>query len=161
MRKAVVALMAGLLCLGMQTGAQAARGSGDKILEAGTMFGVDGPFRGPTNAIRGVPGAGAAWRVSSAKAELKIDGKLEIEVEGLVLVSTGANPVPLFRGLVSCQSVDGLGNPSIVNLSTGDFPASPAGDSEIEASLELPSPCIAPIVFVTNSTGRWFAVTGR
>ena len=161
MRKAVVTLMSGLLCLAMQSGAQGARMSGEKMLEAGTMFGVDGPFRGPTNAIRGVPGAGAAWRLSSAKVELEVGGKLEIEVEGLVLVSTGANPVGVFRGLVSCQSIDGLGNPSIVNLSTGDFPASPAGDAEIEENLELPSPCIAPIIFVTNAAGRWFAVTGR
>ncbi len=33
-----------------------------------------------------------------------------------------------------------------------------------EAQLELPSPCVAPIVFVTNGTGAapgaWFAATG-
>jgi hypothetical protein len=25
----------------------------------------------------------------------------------------------------------------------------------------LPSPCFAPIVFVTSGSGNWFAVTGR
>ena len=29
------------------------------------------------------------------------------------------------------------------------------------AVLTLPSPCFAPIVFVTSGTGNWFAVTGR
>jgi hypothetical protein len=34
------------------------------------------------------------------------------------------------------------------------------GDAEIEAMLDLPDPCLAPIVFVTNPGGAWFAVTG-
>jgi len=160
MRNAVM-LAAALLCLGVGSEARSSSGGDDNLLEFKTMFGVSGPFRGPTNAIRGVPGAGAAWRLSRVEGELGADGELEIEVRGLVLVSTGANPVANFRGLVSCQSIDGMGNPSIVNVSTGDFPASPAGDAEIEADVELPSPCIAPIVFVTSPNGRWFAVTGR
>jgi hypothetical protein len=40
------------------------------------------------------------------------------------------------------------------------FPATPTGDAIIEETLTLPSPCLAPVVFVTNPTGRWFAVTG-
>lgn len=160
MRKAVV-LVAGLLCLSVGSVARSSSESDDNLLRFETMFGVSGPFLGPTNAIRGVPGAGAAWHLSRGEGELRADGKLEIEVRGLVLVATGANPVANFRGLVSCQSIDGTGGASIVNLSTGDFPASPAGDAEIEADVELPSPCVAPIIFVTNSAGRWFAVIGR
>ena len=68
--------------------------------------------------------------------------------------------MPAFRGVVSCRIIDGMGAPSIINLSTGDFPATPAGDADIEASLALPDRCFAPIIFVTNSVGRWFAVTG-
>ena len=34
------------------------------------------------------------------------------------------------------------------------------GDAEIEAKLDLPNPCIAPIIFVTSPTGSWFSVTG-
>ena len=160
MRSAVV-LVAGLLCLGVGSEARSSSEGDDNLLKFETMFGVRGPFLGPTNAIRGVPGAGAAWRLSRVEGELGADGKLEIEVRGLVLVLTGANPVANFRGLVSCQSIDGTGAPSIVNVSTGDFPASPAGDAEIEADVELPNPCIAPIVFVTSPSGRWFAITGR
>ncbi len=158
MRNAVV-LVAGLLCLGVGSEARSERDN--NLLKFETMFGVRGPFLGPRNAIRGVPGAGAAWRLSRIEGELGADGKLEIEVRGLVLVSTGANPLANFRGLVSCQTIDGTGAPSIANVSTGDFPASPAGDAEIEADVELPNPCIAPIVFVTNPAGRWFAVTGH
>ena len=30
----------------------------------------------------------------------------------------------------------------------------------IDTVIELPSQCLAPAVFFTNATGRWFAVTG-
>jgi hypothetical protein len=39
---------------------------------------------------------------------------------------------------------------TISNVSTGDFKADTAGDSTINATLSLPRPCIAPIVFVTG-----------
>ena len=143
----------------LATGLPVLAGEGE-VLEFNRMFGVSGPFLGPTNAIRGVPGGGAAWKIDKVEGELNSGGKLEISVRGLVLVSTGANPVANFRGLVSCQSIDGLGQPSVVNTSTLDFPATTTGDADIEATLSLPSPCIAPIVFVTNTAGRWFAVTG-
>jgi hypothetical protein len=51
-----------------------------------------------------------------------------------------------------------------VNLVTDPVPATSAGEATIKATLELPSPCIAPIVFVTSGTGNppgaWFATTG-
>ena len=62
----------------------------------------------------------------------------------------------LFRSL----TVDANGGAATRNVTTGDFPATTAGDAEIEAAIELPSPCIAPIVFVTSPGGAWFAVTG-
>jgi hypothetical protein len=131
------------------------------VLDFRTMVGVAAPYTGTTNPIRGVSGGGAPWAIADAKGELRGDGHLRISVRGLVLVSTGANPLTAFRGLVSCQSVDGAGAPSIVNLSTGDFPATSDGFAEIDEVLALPQPCIAPIVFVTTSTQRWLAATGH
>jgi hypothetical protein len=46
-------------------------------------------------------------------------------------------------------------------VSTTLAPASPSGDAKIEDSLVLPSPCFAPVVFVTSPGGMWFAITGR
>jgi hypothetical protein len=45
-------------------------------------------------------------------------------------------------------------------VATGDFPATITGDAEIEAAVDLPTPCIAPVVFVTSPGGAWFAATG-
>ena len=52
-----------------------------KILEFQTMTGVPRPYTLPENAIRGVPGGGLPWVVSAANGELKIDGRLEVEVD--------------------------------------------------------------------------------
>jgi hypothetical protein len=103
--------------------------------------------------------------LASAHGELTTGGKLEIEVEGLVLAAganTGSNPAAVFRGLVSCLGSDG----SPHNILTEAFPATtgPAsaggGNAKIETSVDLPDTCIAPIIFVTNDGGAWFAATG-
>jgi hypothetical protein len=140
------------------------------IMEFGTMIGVPRPYTGATNAIRGVPGGGLPWVVSFARGELNTNGKLEVMVKGLVLDPNdpaviaaglaGKNPSPNFKAIVSCLSKDASGNPVTTNVSTGLFPASATGDSSIEATISLPSPCIAPIIFVTNPGGSWFASTG-
>lgn len=139
-----------------------------KILEFDTMVGTTSDLTGTKSqaSLRGVNGGGIPWMLTSAHGELTTDGSLEIEVVGLVLAAganTGSNPSAVFRGLVSCLRSDG----SVVNILTEAFPATtgPAslggGNAKIETTVALPSPCIAPIVFVTNNGGSWFAVTGN
>ena len=79
----------------------------------------------------------------------------------------GTNPVPNFKAIVSCMSKDATtGAANTVNVSTDVFPADTAGNSMISDTVDLPQPCIAPIVFVTSPattsvpTGAWFAATG-
>jgi hypothetical protein len=104
--------------------------------------------------------------LTSASGSLKADGKLKIEVEGLVLAAgpnAGKNPISSFRAMVSCLQSDG----NFDNILSGAFPATtgPAsiGDvnAEIETTVALPQPCIAPIIFVTSPGGAWFAATGK
>lgn len=129
------------------------------ILKADTLAGVSGPYVGSANPIRGINGGGLPWSIAEGKAVLEADGRLEVKVEGLVLTATQANPVPSFRAVVSCQTIsDGMA--AVTNVSTDPFPATTTGDSKIEATVALPTPCFAPIVFVTSPTGAWFAVTG-
>ena len=81
---------------------------------------------------------------------------------GLIIPARGMNPVSAFRGVVNCLTTESPTNG--VNLVTDPFPATPQGDATIEARVDLPTMCIAPIVFVTNGTGAppgaWFAATG-
>jgi hypothetical protein len=163
----LVLALASLLLL-LQSSFVAAKG-GPKILEFQTMVGVPQVFTGQTNKalIRDVPGGGIPWMLTSATGELSTSGHLEIKVQGLVLasgVNAGNNPVANFRGLVSCLT--NASPPGFVNVSTGDFAATTGaataggGNASIEANLDLPNPCLAPLVFVTSSGGAWFASTG-
>jgi hypothetical protein len=141
-------------------------GENGKILDWATMAGVQPPFVGATNPIRGVGGAGAPWSIDRVTGVLRVDGELDIEVRGLVLTATGANPAATFRAIVSCLTAAVNDSPppalvpATVNVSTAEFPATPTGDARIRETVALPDPCYAPIVFVTNAAGRWFAVTG-
>jgi hypothetical protein len=136
-----------------------------KILEWSTMVGVPSGLTGAQSQapLRGINGGGVPWTLTSAKGELSTSGKLEIEVVGLVVASSGSNPANTFRGRVSCVQADG----TFAFVQTDPFPATTGlssaggGNSTIEATLTLPSPCIAPIVFVTSAGGSWFASTGR
>lgn len=148
-------LLVGLLALA--SGASSA--PSPSILKASTLAGVSGPYVGSSNPIRGVNGGGIPWNVAEGKVVLAADGSLEVKVEGLVLATNGTNPIPNFRAIVSCQTIV-AGAAVVSNVQTDLFPASTTGDSKIVATVALPSPCFAPIVFVTSPTGSWFAVTG-
>jgi hypothetical protein len=136
----------------------------DEVISFRTMYGVDGPFRGSANAIRGIPGDDLAWVVAhSVKGKLTTEGDLHIVVRGLVFKEgplTGKNDEANFRAVVSCLTESGDTTP-VVNVPTAGFPASTSGDSNIDARLALPSPCVAPITFITGEDpNKWFAVTG-
>lgn len=160
----------GVVFVALMVGALPASGAGaPKILEFGTMAPVTGPYVGATSPIRGIAGGGLPWQIQSGKGELFRSGKLEVQVRGLVLLDgdpvpeavRGTNPVPTFKAVVSCQTIDANGAASVENVSTPAFPASTSGNASIEAQVSLPDPCIAPIVFVVHgAAGVWFAATG-
>ena len=141
-----------------------AAAKGPKILKFDTMVGIPAGLTGAQSLVplRNINGGGAPWTIGEASGELRANGHLEITVQGLVLATTGSNPIGNFRGLVSCVNADG----SFSNIQTGLFPATtgPAsaggGNAEIIADITLPQPCIAPIIFVTSGGGNWFAATG-
>ena len=132
------------------------------------MAGVSQPFTGSSNQVRNLSGGGLPWEIGQGKGTLRSDGRLKVEVQGLVLARRdpvpanlqGTNPIPMFKAIVSCLTVAG-GSTVPTNVETGLVPATSTGDAELAATVNLPSPCFAPIVFVTAPTGAWFAVTGR
>jgi hypothetical protein len=141
------------------------RDDGGTVFEFNQLTPVVPPFTGPTNPIRGIGGGGAPWKIDSGRAELNVNGEIEVRVRGLVLVSTGANPVANFAVIPSCQSKDAVGAPAIVNLVAGITPATTTGDARFEGTVTPPSPCIAPIVFVAipataTAPARWLAASG-
>jgi hypothetical protein len=106
-------------------------------------------------ALFGVPGGGVAWIIDEGSATLTADGRLHVEVQGLVVAASGVNPVHTGRAIVACNGA--------AVASTDAVPFSGSGDAEVDATVSLPSPCFAPTVFFAGVTGggdRWFAVTG-
>jgi len=111
------------------------------------------PAGAPT--LFGVLGGGVAWVIDEGRATLTSGGRLHVEVEGLVLQSSGVNPVHTGRAIVTCAGV--------VAASTDAVPFSGTGDAEVDATVSLPSPCFGPAVLfagITANGDRWFAATG-
>jgi len=137
---------------------QASQVAGDWVFRFDRMVGND--VTGANGRIRDQNAAGAPWRVERAEARLSQNGQLRVKVEGLVLQATGVNPVAAFRAILSCQTNDGNALVN-VNLQTETVAVGPDGDAEFRENLSgIPAPCYAPIVFVTNAGGSWFAVSG-
>jgi hypothetical protein len=143
-----------------------------RLLQFDTMFADVPPFIGATGHIRGIDAAPLPWMIHAVHGELDANGRLVIDVDGLVLADQapvppslqGTNPIPFFAGVVSClTSVNGsVGRRNVI---TANFPASmPGGFAHIHQVLTLPQPCVAPVVFVTSPgpTGEvWFTVSGN
>jgi len=141
-----------------------------RIVAFDHMYGVDGPFVGATNAIRGIPGDELPWAVAHfIRGRLDTEGNLKIEVRGLVFADKPSVPPDLrgkndeaeFRAVVSCLTELSETEVGTTNVTTVGFPATVNGDSDIDAHVVLPNPCVAPDVFViAGSEDKWFAVTG-
>jgi hypothetical protein len=143
--------------------------AGPKTLAAfDSMYGVDGPFLGGAFAIRGVEGDELPWEIDDVHGRLDADGHLSLRIRGLVFKDEegvpeelrGINDETEFRAAVSCLTEEG-DQVTTVNVVTRGFPATRSGDSVIRTTVELPNPCVAPVVLVlAGSEDKWFAVTG-
>ena len=103
----------------------------------------------------GLTRGGAPWVISEGTARLRANGDLRVEVEGLIIPTTGVNPVPRLSATVACS---GVALPP-----TATVPFSTAGDAVIEAHVMLPPRCLAPAVLL-NPNGNpavYIAATGR
>lgn len=160
MKRFFITVFGAVLVIAPMVQAPSASSRERKILEFDTMAPVFGPFVGSGNPIRGINGGGLPWKITEGSGELTSGGKVEVQVRGLVLLN-GTNPVPFFDAIVSCLTIDDQGAPATANVATGPFPATGTGDSKIEDTVTLPSPCFAPIIFVGPNATTWFAVTGQ
>lgn len=152
-----------------------AAGGVETVLSFTTMAGVDDAFLNNT-VVRGVKGDELPWEVGTVDGSLSTDGHLHLAVTGIVFSDDpivppelrGINDEDQFRAVVSCltnRGVNGKGRGHGLvmtdNIFTEGFPATRTGDSTIDTTVTLPSPCVAPIVFVVaGSEDKWFAVTG-
>lgn len=99
--------------------------------------------------IFGVNPAGAAWVVDESKVRVRRDGRLNLRVEGLVLTTTGLNPIATVTASFYCNGV--------LADRTDPFPLSvPGGDARFRGDLMLPKTCVAPVLLL-NPNGNALA----
>jgi len=162
MKKAIM-----LLCLLFIASGAYAKDRNRVVMDFHTMYGVDEAFVG-ANPIRDLIGDELPWRIAGVSGRLTNRGHLRIRVRGLVFTDDpevppelrGKNDEDQFRAVLSCLVEEG-GQIVTMNLTTAGFPATPSGNSDIDAQLQLPEECVAPIIFViAGSEDKWFAVTG-
>jgi hypothetical protein len=147
------ALAGAVMAVALLAGSVAAD-PGTKVLDA-SMTGI------PTGGLSllGVSGGGIPWVLDRGDARLFADGRLQVTVQHLVLASgplAGTNPIATGRAIVVC----GGGTSTVM---TDTVPYSSDGDATVDTVVNLPSPCLAPVVFFAGQTGagpRWFAVSG-
>jgi hypothetical protein len=118
--------------------------------------------------LGGVHSCGKIWNLKEGRAQLSADGKLRIEVEGLVLndptlppsVNGTPDGVTAVAGVLVCGGSGGAiaAQTALVTINT-------KGDAKIHETLTLPKPCIGPVVlvreFFNNQLGGWLAATGK
>jgi hypothetical protein len=136
-----------LAVLAFSSTAGAAAG-GRKVLDS-AMTGL------PTGSLvlNGLTGGGVPWSIAEGRVQLFADGRLHVDIEGLVITASGVNPVTSGKAVVTCSNAQ-VAETGVVLFSTPD------GNATLDTVISLPSQCLAPAVFFTNATGRWFAVTG-
>jgi hypothetical protein len=127
----------------------------DKVVKS-DVFGSmpDGPV------FFGVKPGGAPWVIDEGEAEARRDGRVKVEVEGLIIPTTGTNPLNGIAATVFCNGV-AVGT-------TKAYPFSADGDAEFDARLgqKLPSPCLVPAVLLNPApngvvnAGVYIAATG-
>src|SRR2546429_8005969 len=87
----------------------------------------------PNTVIGGVPSGGAPWTVHRGAAALTGDGRLRVEIAGLILVNLGTpGPVKSVSGSLVCGGTGG----SVV-ATTDAVPLSPEGDAEVESRVNF------------------------
>ena len=147
------------------------------ILHFDTMFGVQGIFlsSNPTVStdptLRDVLGDYQSWKINkSVNGVLFSDGKLIINIKGLIFGDGSPNDEDHFRALVSCQLTPDTSSATATfsKIITDPFPVDnpiSKGNAHIKTKIKLPHPCVAPVVMILNGDPAegnvWFSVTGK
>lgn len=118
-------------------------------------------------AIGNVGSCGKIWKLKSGKASLSADGKLKVEVKGLVLndVSVGEyNGTPDGVDAVAAAIICHGPNGAMVAAQTQAMPLSQKGNAKVVANVSLPDGCVGPVIVLREryqgNIGGWLAGTG-
>jgi hypothetical protein len=95
--------------------------------------------------VFGVAAGSKPWALTSGHVTLGPAGTLEVNVAGLIITTTGTNPVPDLAASLYCNGTS-VGT-------TDPAPFSTQGNAHIHATLTMPAFCPAPAVLLNPSFG--------
>jgi hypothetical protein len=142
---AVVTCVAALACSALaEDGGKGKNGNNNGIINANNG---DNNFQGrlvgstPGEHVAGVASAGAPWVVAESEFNVSGNGRVEVQIRGLLLTSNGTvGPVTMVDASVACGDV--------VAGTTGAVMLTTTGNASIDDHVVLPSPCIAPALLI-------------
>lgn len=96
-------------------------------------------------AILGVDPGMVPWQIKPSRVRLLRDGTLVVNVDGLVVIGKGTNPVPDIAATVYCNGM--------AAATTAPVGFSATGNARIRSRLSLPAFCPVPAVLLNPATG--------
>jgi hypothetical protein len=114
-----------------------------------------------------VGSCGKVWKLASGEVTLRADGKIEIDLKGLVLNDSSTGEFNgTSDGVTHIVPTLVCGGSESTIAATGERGAlrNPKGDAPLETTLSLPDKCTAPVLLLREvyegKVGGWLASTG-
>jgi hypothetical protein len=114
--------------------------------------------------VHGVPAGAAPWVIKRGHVSLGADGRLEVELQGLVIpVAHGGLPAGTARPVTTVSaSLYCAPDAAGAAATTGSVAISEAGNARIEDRIDLPATCLVPTILVhPNGLNAYIALPGR
>lgn len=116
----------------------------------------------PTDpAIDGTAPGGVPWVIDRGTARVQANGRVRVELEGLVIpVAHGTFPAGTALPVTTVSASVACAGGAVAT--TNSVPLSADGDARIDDTVDLPSTCLAPVVLVhpNGGAGAYIAVSG-
>jgi hypothetical protein len=129
----------------------------------------------PGAAVGGVSSGGAPWVVNQGDASFSTEGRIRVQLQGLLIAPGGppnlvgtTGPVAMVGATLVCGGSGGTPVP-VPDISVTPTPLSSSGNAEINQAVTLPGVCFGPVVVVRifnasaplgSQLGAFIAVTG-
>jgi hypothetical protein len=123
----------------------------------------------PGLGVGGINSGGAPWVVREGHASISPDGRIQVEVQGLLLASSGTTgPVTMVGATLVCGGTGGT-PVAVANNAVTPSPLSSSGGAQIEQTVTLPAACFGPVVLIRafnasaplgSQLGVFIAMTG-
>ena len=126
--------------------AHQAGSSGRTLLDAQLVGSMPAPA---SPLIAGIRPGGAPWVIGPSPVRVRLDGRITVDVRGLVIPSppgNGTNPVPSVVATLVCGDM--------VQDSTEPFALDMAGNGQTSDVITIPTQCDAPAVLIQPAPNR-------